>query len=305
VSAVAVTARSDAAREQTRARYPDETGYVERNGVRTFYEAYGSGDPTILFLPTWAIIHSRCWKGQIPYFARHGRVLTFDPRGNGRAGRPPDPEAYLEQEYADDALAVMDATGTERVVLVSLSRGVERSLLIGATHPERVEAMVFIGPAVPLAPAAPRAGAEEAFERPLDSYTEWQKWNRHYWLEHYQEFLEFFFSQAFNEPHSTKQREDAVAWGLDTDPQTLVATQLAGRLPDERAVRELVARVRCPMHVIHGSIDAVRPHASGAAFAELAGAELTTIEGSGHNPHARYPVAVNIALRGFIEGLST
>ena len=42
------------AREQTRARYPDEDGYVERDGVRVFYEVYGSGDPTILLLPTWS-----------------------------------------------------------------------------------------------------------------------------------------------------------------------------------------------------------------------------------------------------------
>ena len=50
------------AREQTRARYPDEEGYVERNGVHLFYEVYGTGDPTILLLPTWSIIHSRHWK---------------------------------------------------------------------------------------------------------------------------------------------------------------------------------------------------------------------------------------------------
>lgn len=50
-----------------RARYPDETGYVERDGVRVFWERYGDGDPTVLLLPTWTIIHSRCWKAQIPY----------------------------------------------------------------------------------------------------------------------------------------------------------------------------------------------------------------------------------------------
>jgi hypothetical protein len=52
--------------EQTRARYPDSEGYVERDGVRTFYEVYGSGEPTVLFLPTWSIVHSRVWKMQIP-----------------------------------------------------------------------------------------------------------------------------------------------------------------------------------------------------------------------------------------------
>src|SRR5438128_12307044 len=39
------------AREQTRARYPDQEGYVERDGVKVFYEVYGEGDPTIMFVP--------------------------------------------------------------------------------------------------------------------------------------------------------------------------------------------------------------------------------------------------------------
>src|SRR4029453_15321857 len=71
-------------REQTRARYPDEEGFVERQGVRVFWERYGDGEPTFLLLPTWTIIHSRHWKAQIPYLARHFRVVTFDGRGNGR-----------------------------------------------------------------------------------------------------------------------------------------------------------------------------------------------------------------------------
>ena len=288
-----------AAVEQTRARYPDETGFVERKGVRVFYEVYGRGEPTVLLLPTWSIIHSRSWKMQIPYLARHCRVLTFDGRGNGRSDRPAAPEAYAETEYAADALAVMDATETERAVLVSLSRGAERSLHLAADHPERVEGLVFIGPALPLPPAAPRDDAMRVFQQPGDDYTGWGKWNMHYWLEHYEEFLEFFFSQVFTEPHSTKQIEDSVGWGLETDPETLVATQLAPRFPDEESVRALLERVRAPVLVIHGSGDAIRPHASGAALAEMTGGTLVTIEGAGHNPPARDPVKVNLILREF------
>ena len=71
------------AREQTRARYPDEEGFVERGGVRIFWERYGEGEPAILLLPTWSIIHSRCWKMQVPYLARApkrllGRTHVFD-----------------------------------------------------------------------------------------------------------------------------------------------------------------------------------------------------------------------------------
>ena len=166
-------ARRSVTGEQTRARYPDRSGHVERDGVRVFWELYGEGEPTVLFLPTWSIVYSRSWKAQIPYMARHACVLTFDGRGNGRSDRPQQPEAYREEEFAADALAVMDASGTERAVLVSLSRGAERSLLLGADHPERVKGMVFISPALPLPPAASRAGAERAFAERRDSYDGW------------------------------------------------------------------------------------------------------------------------------------
>jgi pimeloyl-ACP methyl ester carboxylesterase/predicted glycosyltransferase len=287
--------------EQSRARYPDTEGYVERDGVKTFYEVYGAGEPTVLLLPTWSIIHSRCWKMQIAYLARHCRVVAFDGRGNGKSDRPAEPEAYVEQEFADDALAVMDATGTDRAVVVSLSRGAERSLLLATGHPERVAGMVFIAPALPLPPAAPRASAEQDFKARHESYSGWGKWNANYWLEHYEDFLDFFFSQVFTEPHSTKHREDAIAWGRETDAETLVATQLASRFPDEATVRELTGRVSCPTLVIHGRDDAVRPHDSGAALAEMTGGALVSLEGAGHCPQARDPVKVNLLLRDFAE----
>ena len=64
---------------QTRARYPDSDGYVERDGVRVHYEVFGSGEATVLLLPTWAIVHSHAWKLQMPYLARHFRVITHRP----------------------------------------------------------------------------------------------------------------------------------------------------------------------------------------------------------------------------------
>ena len=93
MSSAAEQARA-ASPEQTRARYPDQTGYVERDGIKVFWERYGDGEPTVLLLPTWSIVHSRRWKAQIPYLARHYRVLTFDPRGNGRSDRPEQVAAY-------------------------------------------------------------------------------------------------------------------------------------------------------------------------------------------------------------------
>ena len=53
--------------------------------------------------------------------------------------------------------------------------------------------------------------------------------------------------------------------------------------------------------VIHGIEDAIRPHAGGAALADVTGGELVSLEGSGHGPHARDPVKVNLLLRDFVE----
>ena len=284
------------AREQSRARYPDSEGYVERDGVRLFYEVYGEGEPTVLLLPTWSIIHSRHWKMQIPYLARHCRVVTFDGRGNGRSDRPES--GYEEREFAADALAVLDATGTDRAVLVSLSQGAERALLLAAEASERVESAVFICPAVPL--GEPLSGRRTySWAKELDTDEGWAKYNRHYWLRDYPGFLEFFFSQMFTEPHSTKPVEDCVGWGLETTPETLIATQLAEGL-DEEAIRALASRVRCPVLVLQGTEDAITGVGRGIGLADATGGELVLLEGSGHGPHVRDPVRVNLLLRDFV-----
>ena len=157
----------EARREQTRARYPDQDGYVERDGVRIFYEVYGSGDRTVLLLPTWSIIHSRMWKAQIAYLARHFRVITFDGRGNGKSDRPQGIPAYTEAEFAADALAVLDATQTDGAFLAGLSCGALWATLLAANHPERVRGVAYIGPAVPLAPPHPERAICDRFEEDL------------------------------------------------------------------------------------------------------------------------------------------
>ena len=286
--------------EQSRARYPDADGFVERDGVKIFYEVYGDGKATILLLPPWSIVHSRGWKMQIPYLARHYRVITFDPRGNGRSDRPIGAKAYDEREFAADAVAVLDATGSDRAVIVGFSLGAQRSLLLATEHPARVAGVVFIGPAVPLAPTAPRDQWVAGFNQPRDSYHGWGKYNRHYWLSDYEDFVEFFFSKAYNEPHSTKHHEDAVAWGMDTDPETLVDTHLGPSLSADD-VHALAERVSCPVLVIHGTADAIRTHQAGVALANLLGGTMVSLDGSGHAPHARDPVKVNLLLRDFVD----
>jgi pimeloyl-ACP methyl ester carboxylesterase len=298
--------------EQTRAMDPDETGVVVRGGVRVAWERYGTGSPTILLLPTWTIIHSRFWKAQIPYLARHFRVVTFDGRGNGRSDRPAEAEAYEATEFVDDALAVLDATGTERAVVVGLSMGGGYVLMLAGDHPERVLGAVYIGAAVPLADRDPGRDIVP-FDEDVGRDEGWARYNAFSWRRDWPGFVEFFFGEVFSETHSTKQIEDALDWALDTDADTIITAEGArfvqtvddgAAISGRAATVALAARSRCPSVVLHGTDDRIIPFDAGRRLAEALGAPLIAIGGSGHNPCGREPVLVNLAIRDFVRGLT-
>jgi len=274
-----------------RARYPDREGYVESHGVPIFYEEYGQGDRAVLFIPPWQILHSRTYKAQIPYFSRYFRAISYDPPGNGRSGRPAT--GFDHDRAAADALAVLDATSTGKASLVCLSRAAWPGVILAAEHPERAERLVLTGCALD---EAVRPGFHEARDR----YDGWEKFNARYWRGHFREWLEFFFGQTFIEPHSTKQWEDAVSYGLGTTPEILIATVDESHCRTRLA--DLLARVRVPTLIIHGTEDRIRPIAlSERAHVAIAGSTFVRFEGSGHSPHARDPVRYNLLVRDFLE----
>jgi pimeloyl-ACP methyl ester carboxylesterase len=287
-----------------RAREPDIEGFIERDGVKVGYEVFGSGSPTLLLMPTWSIAPSLVWKAQVPYLARHHRVITIDPRGNGPSDRPTDPAAMADGQFVKDALQVLDATGTEQAVLVALSMGNTWALRISADHPSRVLGWVAIGAFINgIVPPGPDDVAfAERFDQQLISPTGWELYNRHEWLHDYRRFAEFFFHECLTEPHSTKQWEDVVGWAMDTDGETLVAKWDAP-VDEPRPVAEVCALVQCPVVVVHGTDDGIIPFAIGERLAELTGGQLVTLEGAGHLPQARHPVVVNRLLHAFATSL--
>ena len=285
--------------EQTRACYPDEQGYVDRDGVRVFWERYGDAGPAILLMPTWEIVHSRMWKGQIPYLARHATVLTFDPRGNGRSDRPRDVRAYDRRLLAGDAIGVLDAAGVDRAAVVSWC-GSSEELILAAEHPERVTHLIEIAPNL-LLTMDPERTSGYSFDDAIDAEEGWAKTNRHYWLRDWAGYLEFFVGKIFSEPHSTKQIEDSVSWGLETDPETIVLGIEADWENDEDRALELCAQVRCPTVVIQGTADEVVGPERGPAVARaIHGARLVTLEGCGHGTPARDPVRINQIIRDVV-----
>ena len=283
-----------------RARYPDTDGLLVRDGVEIRYERYGEGRPAILLLPTWSVVHSRHWKMQIPYLARHFTVVCFDGRGSGGSSRPADASAYSDAAFASDALAVMEAAGIDSAVLVSVSCGAFWALRLCAEHPDRVLGSVFIAPTAPLVPPLAERRVQR-FGEVIDDPAGWQTYNAHYWKTHYPEFVEFFMGRIFTEPHSTKQIEDAIGWALETDGETLAAAHRGLECCDAAATRRLAAQLVCPVLVMHGTQDAVRDYAEGEALADCTDGALVTLAGAGHFPHARDPVQVSLLIKQFAD----
>ncbi|MDN5861373.1 MAG: alpha/beta hydrolase, partial [Pseudonocardia sp.] len=279
-----------------RARYPHVEDVVVRDGVTIGYEVYEGPDPTILLPSSTPLAYGRQWKAQVPFLARHLRVITVDCRGNGRSDRPEGAEAYTIDQDVADLVAVLDATGTDRVIPVGWSGGGRRALALAAAHPDRVCGVVAIAPTVNI--EAPD------FEEVRAIHDGPEKINRHYIAEDFEGFLEFLLGAANTDPHSTKPFEDCIGWARETTAEVWLDYVDGYGWPTRDHARDLCAAVRCPVLVVQGSEDVLVPHAVGAAVAEWTGGTLVTLPGGGHNPAGRDPVRVNLLIRDFVDGLA-
>jgi len=115
--------------------------YLSVDGRQLYYESCGSG-PAIVLLHD-GLLHSVLWDSIWPALCLDYHVVRYDRRGFGRS----DP-ATAPFSPEDDLLRVIDATGIKRAILVGASSGSAVAIDFAVAHPERVEALVLIGPVV-------------------------------------------------------------------------------------------------------------------------------------------------------------
>ena len=228
---------------------------VARDGVASAYEVYGQEHHRRCSWPTWSIVHSRFWKAQVGYLARHYRVVTFDGRGSGRSGRPrgrrPTPTRSTPPTPWRCWTPPDRPGGAGRAVL----RG-RLGAAPGRRPPRPGARAARHRPLVRLRRAGPAARRHPTGRARSTSTEGWAKYNQHYWLDGgYDDFVEFFFGQMFSEPHSTKQIEDCVGWAHEITPQVWPTPPPAARLrrractADRAAVRPGAAARSCrPRH---------------------------------------------------------
>lgn len=267
---------------------PRQSDFVERDGVKLWYAVWGEAGPWIAFAPPIQIVHSQLLKAVVPYLSRHFRVLTTDPRGNGRSDRPLGQAAYSFDHFFADLLAVLDVAGVERTAVVGISMGALTGLRLAAEQPERVSQLILAGG---VADTLPNTDALRKRFRAEDDLIA-RDWPG---------YIDWFMSVLFTEPHSTKAYEDGVHYGWATDAATFGWCRQAWLGHD---LRDHARRVRCPTLVIHGDDDHRIPYVKGEELhALIPGSRLLTIGGGGHVPAVRDPVVFNRAVRDFVGGV--
>ena len=279
-----------------RARYPDTEGFVERNGAKIFHEVYENEGPTILLAQSWQTCHSRSWKLQIPYLARHFRVVTYDPVGNGRSDRVYEGIRYQATEVMADALAVLDETDTDSCVAVGFSYGGGLVTLLGALHPDRFDGVVPISAShlwgVPL-----EDGRNEAWQ---------DRYGAEFFREDWRGFVEPFFDACNSDAHSTKAFDDSVRWAMETTGEIIALQSEAPPSLDPDELEPAVRALDVPFLIIHGTGDRIINYESSVALQKMIpNSELLLLEGAGHIPFGRYPVQVNHAIRDFVERVNS
>ena len=137
----------------------DHTFHDLPTGVRVHVAASGPRDaPAVLALHGWPQ-HWWVWRDVMRALDREFRVVAPDMRGFGWSGWPADGD-FRKQRVADDAIALLDVLGLERVKLVGHDWGGWAAILAALTAPERFSSLVALGighPWVPRAVAARNA----------------------------------------------------------------------------------------------------------------------------------------------------
>jgi class 3 adenylate cyclase len=149
-----------------------ETRYARASdGTYIAYQVTGDGPVDIVLLRGWYSMLEHEWDE--PVLARilrrlgaMGRLIRFDRRGAGLSDRIVHRPVPTIEDRLDDILAVMDAAGSRRALLVGLADGAVLCTVFAATHPDRTAGLVLYESARPSrgpADAGPRADRAEAF----------------------------------------------------------------------------------------------------------------------------------------------
>jgi pimeloyl-ACP methyl ester carboxylesterase len=136
---------------------------IRINGLETFYQLDGQGDPVVL-LHGWGA-SSQSLAGVATCLAPFFRVLSVDLPGFGWSQAPP--VAWGVADYADHVRQLLDDVRIERAALLGHSFGGRTAIRLASRHPERVGRLILVASAGVRPRRGPRYYARVAIAKAL------------------------------------------------------------------------------------------------------------------------------------------
>jgi 3-oxoadipate enol-lactonase len=232
----------------------------------------------VLFLHGINMSHD-VWLPVLDLLPEDRRYIAVDLRGHGRSDRD---GPFGAEDYAADAVAVLDTLGVEKAHVVGTSFGGSVACVLAAAAPQRVATVTAIGSALKVEGVDVDAAVGAMHAVGLRA------------------FFESFLPQASFAPATdpsivARAVEVAVA---DRSEEVVVAVSRAAFAAD---VTDAAHAVSCPALVVVGEHDGTCPPVLAEVMAEALRAKLVVMPGRGHVVTYEDPAGVCDALLAHLE----
>ncbi|MBL7162115.1 MAG: alpha/beta fold hydrolase [Anaerolineales bacterium] len=254
---------------------------IQINDINMHYEITGEGQPLLLIHGLGS--SSRDWESQVPVFAEHYQVVTFDARGHGRSDKPPGP--YSIPMFAEDAAALMRALDIASAHVVGISMGGMVAYQLAVSHPTLIKSIVA-------ANCTPELLVESFKER-------LQMWQRQLIVRliGMRKMGEVLSERLFIKPEQEEIRRIFVERWAENDPQAYLAST---RALVGWSVAEQLHDLDIPTLVISADEDYAFFGNKAHYAAMMPNADLVVIEDSRHATPAEKPDEFNQAVLNFL-----
>jgi pimeloyl-ACP methyl ester carboxylesterase len=275
---------------------------IARDGTKLHWTSTGDGAPAIL-LTDGIGCAGFVWRHLEPALARRHRVLHWNYRGHGKSGSPREGYRVTVDDCAEDLLAVLDAAGEERAVLVGHSMGVQVVLEAHRRAPERVLALVLVcgAPGRPIDTFHDSPALKLAFPFARSAVEKHPLLARVVFKSVIPTDFAVEFALNFEVDGARVDRADLVRYFEDlaaVDP--LLFVRMLASAGDHDTVDHL-PHVDAPTLIVAGERDSFTPmRLSGAMHRAIPGSELYVVAGGSHVTPLEHPEAVVERVESFL-----
>jgi 3-oxoadipate enol-lactonase len=256
------------------------------NGARLAYRIDGPEDAPVVMLSNSLMSSHVMWDPQAPALTERFRVLRYDTRGHGQSEVTPGP--YSIELLADDAAALIEATGLGAVHFVGLSMGGMIGQQLAVRHPRKVLSLSLCDTASEMPPRSTwEARIETARTQGIAALVD--------------STIQRWFVKSFIE-----REPQAIAWVrrmiLETTPEGYIACASAVR---DMSQTHILRQIRVPTQVIVGRDDpACTLAASEVLHREIEGSTLHVIDDAAHLANIEKPQQFTRLLVDFLSAQS-